>query len=96
MYKFSEREFNQYEIDAGIEKLVDKVEGGADWDEDGSYKADLIDDILSINFSTKIDSDEKWFDIRQEIDKYVLRWATGEVNSNPNKYCKIINPNDDL
>ena len=97
MYKFSEREFYQSEIDAGIEKLVDKVEcNDIDWDEDGSYKADLIDDILLINFYTKIDSDEKWFDIRQVIDRYVLCWATSEVNSNPNKYCTFINPNDDL
>ena len=96
MYKFSEREFSKYEIDAGIEKLVDKVEGNdIDWDDEGSYRADMAHEILRTNFS-KIDSDEKWFDIRQVIDKYVLRWATDEVNSNPKKYCTFINPNDDL
>ena len=89
-------EWSQRDIDAGIAKLIEKIEAGADWDEDGDYRLDMANDILLINFSNHIDFNDKFFDIRQRIDKYVKRWATDTVTCNPDKYCEKIVPNDDL
>ena len=49
-------EWSQRDIDAGIAKLVEQIEDGADWDvngwdEYGDDKLNLINKILSINFS---------------------------------------------
>ena len=96
MYKFSEREFTQSEIDAGIAELVEKIEDGADWDENDKYSQDLFEQILAIHFSKSIAFDDKAFDIRQAIDNAVLEWATFEVTCKPDKYCEKIVPNDDL
>ena len=87
--------WSQSEIDAGIEKLVEKIEGGADWDEHGEYKVYMCDEILHENFSY-LDYADKYFEIRQVIDKWILRWSTDTVNRNPDKYCEKIVPNDDL
>ena len=95
MYKFEDREFTQSEIDAGISKLVEQIENGADWDEDGDYRLDLVTDILMVNFS-KIDYQDKYSEIRFMIDKWILIWARNAVTGNPKKYCTFINPNDDL
>ena len=95
MYKFEDREFTQAEIDAGIAKLIEQIENGADWDEDGDYRLDLVTDILMVNFS-KIDYEDKYSEIRFMIDKWILIWARNAVTGNPNKYCTFINPNDDL
>ena len=88
--------WSQREIDAGIAKLVDRIEDGADWDETGSYKLDLTEDILAIHFSKSIAFDDKAFDIRTAIDNSVLEWASFEVTCNPDQYCEKIVPNDDL
>ena len=95
MYKFEDREFTQAEIDAGIAKLIEQIENGADWDEDGDYRLDLVTDVLMVNFS-KIDYEDKYSEIRFMIDKWILIWARNSVTGNPNKYCTFINPNDDL
>ena len=88
--------WSQREIDAGIAKLVEQIEAGADWDDDGDYKLEMAEHILLINFGNKIDYEDKWFDIQGCIDQYVLRWAIDEVTCNPDKYCEVILPNDDL
>ena len=44
-------EWSQRDIDAGIDKLVENIEDGADWDEDGAYRLDMATDILNIYFS---------------------------------------------
>ena len=95
MYKFEDREFTQSEIDAGIAKLVEQIEDGADWDEDGDYRLDLVNDILMVNFS-KIDYEDKYAEIRFMIDKWILIWARNAVTGNPDKYCENTVPNDDL
>ena len=95
MYKFEDREFTQSEIDAGIAKLIEQIENGADWDEDGDYRLDLVTDILMVNFS-KIDYEDKYSEIRFMIDKWILIWARNAVTGNLKKYCTFINPNDDL
>ena len=95
MYKFEDREFTQAEIDAGIAKLIEQIENGADWDEDGDYRLDLVTDVLMVNFS-KIDYVDKYSEIRFMIDKWILMWARNAVTGNPNKYCEYINPNDEL
>ena len=87
--------WSQSDIDAGIAKLVEKIEDGADWDDDGDYLSDMAVDIYRMNFS-KLDREDKDFEIQLIIEKYVLRWATNEVNGNPDKYCEKIVPNDDL
>ena len=63
MYKFEDREFTQDEIDAGIAKLIEQIENGADWDEDGDYRLDLVNDILMVHFS-KIDYEDKYSEIQ--------------------------------
>ena len=95
MYKFEDREFTQAEIDAGIAKLIEQIKDGADWDDDGDYLSDMAVDIYRMNFS-KLDRDDKNFEIQQIIDKYVFNWATNAVTGNPNNYCTFINPNDHL
>ena len=95
MYKFEDREFTQSEIDAGIAKLIEQIENGADWDEDSDYRLDLVTDVLMVHFS-KIDYEDKYAEIRFMIDKWILIWARNAVTANPNKYCTFINPNDDL
>ena len=40
-------EWSQRDIDAGIAKLVEQIEDGADWDEDYDYKLDMISEYLS-------------------------------------------------
>ena len=95
MYKFEDREFTKSEVDAGIANLVEKIEGGSDWDDDGDYLKDMAIDIYRMNFS-KLDREDKNFEIQQIITKYVIRWATNAVNGKPDKYCEKIVPNDDL
>ena len=88
--------WTQSDIYYAIERLVDRVEGNdIEWDEDGSYRLDMAEDIKLVNYS-KLDSDDKWFEIQEIIAKYVLRWASFEVTYNPDKYCEKIVPNDDL
>ena len=89
-------EWTQRDIDAGIAKLVEQVHDGSDWDEDHKYSKDLFEKILSIRFSKTIAFDDKPFDIMTAIDNAVLEWARDEVTCNPDKYCEIILPDDDL
>ena len=88
-------EWSQRDIDYAIAKLVEQIKDGADWDEDGNYLKDMAIDIYRMNFS-KLDRDDKNFEIYLIIDKYVLNWAKFEVTCNPDKYCEIILPDDDL
>ena len=96
MYKFSEREFSQREIDAAIVNLVLNIKAqDIDWKAHSDYRAKIVDEILPI-YSSYLDNSDKLHDIIQVIDKYILEWAIFEVTCNPNKYCEFINPNDDL
>ena len=88
--------WSQRDIDAGIAKLVEQIEDGADWDENDEYSQDLFEQILAIHFSKSIAFDDKSFDIRTAIDNSVLEWASFEVTCNPDQYCEKIVPNDDL
>ena len=88
--------WSQRDIEEAIINLVEKVNDGADWDENDEYSQDLFEQILAIHFSKTIDFEDKAFDIQQAIDNSVLEWATFEVTFNPDKYCEVIYPNDDL
>ena len=87
--------WSKNEIDTAIDNLVEHIEGGADWDEDGDYLVDMATDILQVNFS-KMDREDKNFEIQQIIDKYVLRWATDAVNGEPDLYCIRDGVNDEF
>ena len=87
-------DWSQSDINEAIYKLVEKIEDGADWDDDGSYKLDMATDILQVNFS-KLDREDKNFEIQQIIEKYVKRWAKDAVNGNPDFYCTNAGVNDD-
>ena len=88
-------EWSQRDIDSAIAKLVEQIEDGADWDEDGSYKLDMANEIINYYYSD-LDIEDARFEIEQSIEKYVFHWATDAVTCNPDKYCEVISPNDDL
>ena len=96
MYKYKDREFTQSEIDAGIAKLVENVSvNDIDWNEHSDHRKDMADLILGIYYSD-LDSSDRFNDISKVIDKYIYLWALFEVTCNPNKYCEVILPDDDL
>ena len=88
--------WSQRDIDAAIINLSEKIENGADWDEDGSYRLDMATEILKTYFAKAIDYEDKWFEIQQIIAKYILNWSIEAVTCDPDKYCEKIAPNDDL
>ena len=87
-------DWSENDILIAIDNLVEQIEDGADWDEDGDYRLDMATDILQVNFS-KLDRDDKNFEIQQIIDKYVNRWAKDAVNGNPNEYCTYAGADDE-
>ena len=55
----------------------------------------MADLILGIYYSD-LDSSDRLHDIGQVMYKYISLWAKFEVTCNPDKYCEVILPNDDL